>query len=146
MFFVLQMDGTDTHLLVFESPKVSNKNKSPQRFFCFSKVYFHSNTNKLYDSILTIFCIQRTKPKGLVDLGCAYLYPLHDSFFDKPFCLQLVERALPCLATVTYLCAPSQEEFQVIRFSSLMIVRLRLIFNISSLSFQLYSILKLIVV
>ncbi|OXA62813.1 Ras GTPase-activating protein 1 [Folsomia candida] len=75
MFFVLQMDGTDVHLLMFESPK-------------------------------------RTKPKGLVDLGCAYLYPLHDSFYEKPFCFQLVERALPCLATVTYLCSPSQDELQ----------------------------------
>lgn len=48
-----------------------------------------------------------------MDLNCAYLYPLHDSFFEKPYCFQLVERALPCLATVTYLCAPSSEELQV---------------------------------
>lgn len=48
-----------------------------------------------------------------MDLGCAYLYPLHDSFYEKPFCFQLVERALPCLATVNYLCAPSQDELQV---------------------------------
>ncbi|ODN03089.1 Ras GTPase-activating protein 1 [Orchesella cincta] len=75
MFFVLQMDGTDTHLLIFESPK-------------------------------------RTKPKGLVDLGCAYLYPLHDTFYEKPFCFQLVERALPCLATITYLCSPTQDDLQ----------------------------------
>ncbi|CAG7728475.1 unnamed protein product, partial [Allacma fusca] len=61
--------------------------------------------------VCIIFC-RRTKPKGLVDLGCAYLYPLHDTFFEKPFCFQLVERALPCLATVSYLCAPSNEELQ----------------------------------
>ncbi len=48
---------------------------------------------------------KRTKPKGLIDLSCAFLYSVHESFFDKRFCFQLVERALPCLATVTYLGA-----------------------------------------
>lgn len=64
---------------------------------------------------LTFRQSQRTKPKGLVDLGCAYMYPLHDSFYEKPFCFQLVERALPCLATITYLCSPTQDDLQVRR-------------------------------
>jgi len=52
---------------------------------------------------------KRTKPRGLIDLNCSYMYQVHDSFFDRPNCFQLVERELPCLATVTYLCADQQE-------------------------------------
>jgi Ras GTPase-activating protein 1 len=48
---------------------------------------------------------KRTKPKGLIDLSCAYLYAAHESLFDKRNVFQLVERALPCLATTTYLSA-----------------------------------------
>ncbi|KAG8224112.1 hypothetical protein J437_LFUL001806 [Ladona fulva] len=55
---------------------------------------------------------KRTKPKGLIDLSCAYLYQVHDSVFDRPHCFQLVERALPCLATITYLCANSADSSQ----------------------------------
>ncbi|XP_046400706.1 ras GTPase-activating protein 1 isoform X2 [Ischnura elegans] len=72
MYFVLVVDGTDTHLYLYDNPK-------------------------------------RTKPKGLIDLSCAYLYQVHDSVFDRPHCFQLVERALPCLATITYLCANSAD-------------------------------------
>ncbi|XP_017781849.1 PREDICTED: ras GTPase-activating protein 1 isoform X2 [Nicrophorus vespilloides] len=75
LYFVLLVDGTDTHLYLYENPK-------------------------------------RTKPKGLIDLSCAYLYQVHDSLWERPHCLQLVERALPCLATVTHLAAPSIEECQ----------------------------------
>lgn len=73
LYFVLVVDGTDTHLYLYENPK-------------------------------------RTKPKGLIDLSCAYLYQVHDSLWERPHCLQIVERALPCLATVTHLAAPSTEE------------------------------------
>nr|CAD7425858.1 unnamed protein product [Timema monikensis] len=75
MYFVLLVDGTDTHLYFYENPK-------------------------------------RTKPKGLIDLSCAYLYQVHDSVFDRPHCFQLVERALPCLATTTYLCANTADTAQ----------------------------------
>ena len=37
---------------------------------------------------------------------------MHDSFFEKRFCFQLVERALPCLATVTYLASEDAGEFE----------------------------------
>ncbi len=37
---------------------------------------------------------------------------MHDSFFDKKFCFQLVERALPCLATVTYLASEDAGEYE----------------------------------
>ncbi|XP_014295659.1 ras GTPase-activating protein 1 isoform X2 [Microplitis demolitor] len=37
---------------------------------------------------------------------------VHDSVFDRPHCFQLVERALPCLATITYLAAPNSESAQ----------------------------------
>ncbi|KAL7304905.1 ras GTPase-activating protein 1 isoform X2 [Trichogramma pretiosum] len=72
LYFVLLVDGTDTHLYLYENPK-------------------------------------RTKPKGLIDLSCAYIYQVHESIFDRPHCFQLVERALPCLATITYLSAPNSE-------------------------------------
>lgn len=75
LYFVLLVDGTDTHLYLYENPK-------------------------------------RTKPKGLIDLSCAYLYQVHDSLWEKPHCIQIVERALPCLATVTHLAAQSSEECQ----------------------------------
>ena len=55
---------------------------------------------------------KRTKPKGLIDLSCAFLYTVHESFFDKRFCFQLVEKALPCLATVTYLAAEDAGELE----------------------------------
>ncbi|CAG2112838.1 unnamed protein product [Medioppia subpectinata] len=48
---------------------------------------------------------RRTRPKGIVDLNYSYVYGCHDSLFDKQHCFQVVERALPCLSTVYYLCA-----------------------------------------
>lgn len=75
MYFVLIVDGTDTHLCFYDNPK-------------------------------------RTKPKGLIDLSCAYLYQVHDSVFERPNCFQLVERALPCLATITYLSANTADSAQ----------------------------------
>ncbi|KAF9413307.1 hypothetical protein HW555_008423 [Spodoptera exigua] len=53
---------------------------------------------------------KRTKPKGLIDLSCAYLYQCHESLWEREFCFQLVERALPCLSTHTFLAANSASE------------------------------------
>ncbi|KAL0821021.1 hypothetical protein ABMA28_005670 [Loxostege sticticalis] len=53
---------------------------------------------------------KRTKPKGLIDLSCAYLYQVHESLWDREFCFQLVERALPCLSTHTFLAANTAGE------------------------------------
>ena len=36
---------------------------------------------------------------------------MHDSLWERPHCFQIVERALPCLATVSFLCANSQESY-----------------------------------
>jgi len=55
---------------------------------------------------------KRTKPKGLIDLSCAYMYTVHESLFDKRNVFQLVERALPCLATTTYLSAETGSELE----------------------------------
>ena len=55
---------------------------------------------------------KRTKPKGLIDLSCAYMYMVHESLFDKRNVFQLVERALPCLATTTYLSAETASELE----------------------------------
>ncbi|RXG72389.1 Ras GTPase-activating protein 1 [Armadillidium vulgare] len=51
----------------------------------------------------------RTKPRGVIDLNCSYLYQVDESFFERPHCFQLVERELPCLATVTYLCSDAAD-------------------------------------
>lgn len=51
----------------------------------------------------------RTKPKGLMDLSYSYLYMVHDSLLERPFCFEIVERALPCMSTVYYLSADTIE-------------------------------------
>ncbi|CAH2087033.1 unnamed protein product [Euphydryas editha] len=55
---------------------------------------------------------KRTKPKGLIDLSCAYLYQVHESLWEREFCFQLVERALPCLSTHTFLAASAANELR----------------------------------
>ncbi|XP_047506178.1 ras GTPase-activating protein 1 isoform X2 [Pieris napi] len=55
---------------------------------------------------------KRTKPKGLIDLSCAYLYQVHESLWEREFCFQLVERALPCLSTHTFLAASTATELR----------------------------------
>ncbi|XP_031782247.1 ras GTPase-activating protein 1 [Nasonia vitripennis] len=83
--------------------KKSEKNKKWKALY-FVLVVDASDTHLyLYDNP------KRTKPKGLIDLSCAYLYQVHESVFDRPHCFQLVERALPCLSTITYLAAPNSE-------------------------------------
>ncbi|KAI5725466.1 hypothetical protein M8J77_015855 [Diaphorina citri] len=84
-----------------------------------------SEKNKKWKSLYFVFIVdgtdthlcfydnpKRTKPKGLIDLACAYLYPVHDSVFNRPFCFQIVERALPCLANTTYLSSDYAETTQ----------------------------------
>lgn len=48
----------------------------------------------------------------MVDLSCTSIYIVHESLFDRPYCFQLVERTLPCIATTYYLCAPDSETYQ----------------------------------
>ncbi|KAG5672339.1 hypothetical protein PVAND_002472 [Polypedilum vanderplanki] len=55
---------------------------------------------------------KKTKPKGLIDLSCAYLYQVHESLWEKTNCFQIVERALPCLATISHLCDKNTESYQ----------------------------------
>lgn len=54
---------------------------------------------------------KKTKPKGLIDLSCAYLYQVHESLWERSNCFQIVERALPCLATISFLCALKPENY-----------------------------------
>ena len=97
-FFLLKQDGSDSHLYFYDNPKV---------------IFQVVQKKKMKINNLIINSLQRTKPKGLIDLSCAYLYQVHDSFFEKKFCFQLVEKALPCLATVTYLACEDAGEFEV---------------------------------
>lgn len=60
---------------------------------------------------------KRVKPKGLVDLSYTYLYPVHDSLFERAFCFQLVERTIPCISTYYYLAADSAESALVRHFA-----------------------------
>nr|XP_039272599.1 ras GTPase-activating protein 1-like [Styela clava] len=51
---------------------------------------------------------KKTKPKGLVDLSYGAVYPIHDSYFGRPHCFQIVVHALNEV-TASYYCADSQE-------------------------------------
>ncbi|XP_074594177.1 RAS p21 protein activator vap isoform X2 [Brevipalpus obovatus] len=55
---------------------------------------------------------RRTRPKGLVDLNYSFLYLVHDTLFERPNCFQLVERPLPCMSTVYYMCSSSYDILQ----------------------------------
>ncbi|XP_032666711.1 ras GTPase-activating protein 1 [Odontomachus brunneus] len=83
--------------------KKSEKNKKWKALYFVLLVDATDTHLYLYDNP------KRTKPKGLIDLSCAYLYQVHESVFDRSHCFQLVERALPCLATITYLATPNSE-------------------------------------
>jgi len=54
---------------------------------------------------------KRTKPKGLIDLSCAYMYMVHESFFDKRFCFQLVERQSSIIELIAYFAAEREEDY-----------------------------------
>ncbi|RWS24493.1 ras GTPase-activating protein 1-like protein, partial [Leptotrombidium deliense] len=91
--------------------------KKSQRHKKWKNLYFVLNSK---DQLLSFFENERrTKPKGLVQLSYSFLYLVHDSLFERPNCFQLVERTLPCISTVYYLCAPTfdiaQEWIQEIR-------------------------------
>ena len=45
---------------------------------------------------------KRTKPKGLIDLSCAYMYTVHESFFDKRFCFQVKQSPKKCKCIRVY--------------------------------------------
>ena len=46
------------------------------------------------------------------NVTCYGCFQVHETVFDRPHCFQLVERALPCLSTITYLSAPTSETAQ----------------------------------
>lgn len=56
---------------------------------------------------------KKIRPKGLIDLSYSYLYIVHESLFGKPYCFQLVEKTLPCISTMHFICAADQEVYQV---------------------------------
>uniref|UniRef100_H2Y687 Ras GTPase-activating protein 1 n=1 Tax=Ciona savignyi TaxID=51511 RepID=H2Y687_CIOSA len=54
---------------------------------------------------------KKTKPKGLIDLSYGAVYPVHESYFGRPHCFQVVIRALNEV-TVSYFCADSTDQAQ----------------------------------
>lgn len=54
---------------------------------------------------------KRSKPKGMIDLAFSSLYPVHDSFFGRPNCFQLIIKAYNHIS-VNYLCADSADKAQ----------------------------------
>ncbi|XP_064618499.1 ras GTPase-activating protein 1-like isoform X2 [Lineus longissimus] len=54
--------------------------------------------------------VKRSRPKSLIDLNYTSLYPVHESFFGRPHCFQLVVRALNHHESPHYLCADSSDE------------------------------------
>ncbi|GAB6026339.1 hypothetical protein CHUAL_012542 [Chamberlinius hualienensis] len=93
--------------------KKSQHTKKWKNIYCVLQIVGAEHHLLFYDNP------KRTKPKGLIDLSYTSLYVVHDSFFERPNCFQLVEKALPCLSTVYYLCASTpdlaQEWIQAIR-------------------------------
>ncbi|CAG0885228.1 unnamed protein product [Cyprideis torosa] len=75
-------------------------------------LYFVLRVNTPETRLLYYDNPKRTKPKGLIDLACAHLYPVHFSLLEREHVFQLVERAIPCLATTTYLQADTPEAMQ----------------------------------
>lgn len=63
----------------------------------------------LFPNIKITYLLESNKININISLG---FFQVHDSVFDRPHCFQLVERALPCLATITYLAAPNSESAQ----------------------------------
>ncbi|XP_003739712.1 ras GTPase-activating protein 1 [Galendromus occidentalis] len=98
-----QNTRTSTAMKGFLHKKTVDNKKWKQAWFVLNAgeamLYFYDNPH-------------RTKPRGIIDLGCSGLYAVHDSLFDQPHCFQLVERALPCLSTIYYLSAPDGEAAQ----------------------------------
>ncbi|XP_034325355.1 ras GTPase-activating protein 1 isoform X2 [Magallana gigas] len=47
---------------------------------------------------------KRSRPKGLIDLSYSSLYPVHDSFFGRPNCFQLITNSFNH-SQIYYLCA-----------------------------------------
>ncbi|CAG2246074.1 RASA1 [Mytilus edulis] len=56
---------------------------------------------------------KRSRPKGLIDLNFSSLYPVHDSFFGRPNCFQLITNANPYNHfQLYYLCAENGDDAQ----------------------------------
>ncbi|XP_015790236.1 ras GTPase-activating protein 1 isoform X2 [Tetranychus urticae] len=110
----------DVYVTLRESREMSKKNKSVRMRGFLCKKSAKSKKWKNYFFVLDskeqhLYYYEndrRTRPKGLVDLNYSFLYLVHDSLFERPNCFQLVERPLPCMSTVYYLCAPSYEILQ----------------------------------
>ncbi|GAB1609426.1 ras GTPase-activating protein 1-like [Argonauta hians] len=54
---------------------------------------------------------RRSKPKGMIDLAFSSIYPVHDSFFGRPNCFQLIINAYNHMS-VNYLCADTTDKAQ----------------------------------
>lgn len=79
LYFVLLVDGTDTHLYLYENPK-------------------------------------RTKPKGLIDLSCAYLYQVSFIFFPRNLSLfYFISRCMIHCGNVHIACKSSNALYPVWR-------------------------------
>lgn len=52
---------------------------------------------------------RKVRPKGMIDLSFSYAYLVHESLFDRPNVIQLVEKALPCISSSHFVCFPSSE-------------------------------------
>lgn len=95
-------------MTAFLFKKSKKKKKWKLRFFVLNPedqtLAFYENDKKI-------------RPKGLIDLSYSYLYIVHESLFGKAYCFQLVEKTLPCISTMHFICAGDQEDvYQVLHF------------------------------
>ncbi|XP_074650781.1 ras GTPase-activating protein 1-like isoform X2 [Tubulanus polymorphus] len=55
---------------------------------------FYFMLNKTDQQLYFFESVKRSRPKGLIDLSYTSMYPVHDSFFERPNCFQLLMRGL----------------------------------------------------
>lgn len=73
-------------------------------------ILFWTQKKNIYIIMKTIVELD---PKVLLIWIIVFLYLVHDTLFERPNCFQLVERPLPCMSTVYYMCSSSYDILQV---------------------------------
>ncbi|XP_054153029.1 ras GTPase-activating protein 1-like [Oppia nitens] len=98
----LQQKARSTRTQGFLLRKSQKRNKWKSQFAVVS--------NDANDASLFFYDSERRmRPKAIVDLNYSCVYSCHDSLFDRQHVFQVVERALPCLATAHFLAAPDSD-------------------------------------
>ncbi|XP_067664824.1 ras GTPase-activating protein 1-like isoform X1 [Haliotis asinina] len=74
--------------------------------------YFYTMLNGTEKHLFLFENERRSRPKDLIELQYSCLYPVHDSFFGRPYCFQLVSNYNNNHVQTCYLCAESGDVAQ----------------------------------